>query len=61
MDTKGLSDINFERLKNTLVYIKYNSIDSDDKMYLSVDSLIDINNIITGLNNITLKKIMSIW
>ena len=61
MNTKGLSDINFERLKNTLVYIKNNLIDSDDKMYLSVDSLIDINNIITGLNNITLKKIMSIW
>ena len=60
MNTKGLSDINFERLKNTLVYIKNNLIDSDDKMYLSVDSLIDINNIITGLNNITLKKIMSI-
>ena len=60
MNTKGLSDINFERLKNTLVYIKNNLIDSDNKMYLSVDSLIDINNIITGLNNITLKKIMSI-
>ena len=56
MNTKGLSDINFERLRNTLVYIKNNLIDSDDKMYLSVDSLIDINNIITGLNNITLKK-----
>ena len=27
-----------------------------DNMYLTVDSLIDINNIITGLNNITLRK-----
>ena len=25
-------------------------------MYLTVDSLTDINNIITGLNNITLRK-----
>ena len=26
-------------------------------MYLTVDSLIDINNIITGWNNITLRKV----
>ena len=53
---KELSDINFERLKNALVYIKNNLIDSDDNMYLNVDSLIDINNVITGSNNITLRK-----
>ena len=34
-----MSDINFERLKNELVYIKNSSIDSDDGMYLTVDSL----------------------
>ena len=39
------------------MYIKNNLIDSDDKMYLIVDLLIDINNIITGLNNIFLKKV----
>ena len=42
---KKLSHINFERLKNALVYIKKNLIDSDDHMYLAVDSLI------TGSNN----------
>ena len=50
---KELSDINFERLKKALIYIKDNLIDSDENMYLTVDSLIDINNMITGLNDIT--------
>ena len=54
---KQLSDIKFERLKHTLVYIKNNLIDSGYNMYLTVDSMIDINNIITGSNNITLRKV----
>ena len=54
---KELSDINFDRLKNALLYIKNNFIDSGDNMYLTVDSLIDINNIITGSNDITLRKV----
>ena len=54
---KELSDINFERLKNALVYIKNNLIDSDDNMYLTVDSLIDMNNVITGSNNIIPRKV----
>ena len=32
-------------------------IDSDGGMYLTVDSLIEINNIITGSDNITLRKV----
>ena len=31
-------------------------IDSDGNMYLTVDSLIEISNIIIGSNNITLRK-----
>ena len=31
-------------------------IDSDGGMSLAIDSLIEINNIITGPNNITLRK-----
>ena len=54
---KELSDINFKRLKNVLVYIKNNLIDSNDNIYLTVDSLIDINNMITGSNNMTLRKV----
>ena len=40
-----------------MVYIKNNLIDTDSGMYLTVNSLIEINNIITGSNNITLKKV----
>ena len=40
-----------------MVYIENNLIDSDDVMYLTVDSLIKVNNIITGSNNITLGKV----
>ena len=40
-----------------MVYIKNNLIDTDGGMYLTVDSLIQINNIITGSNNITLRKL----
>ena len=54
---KELHDVNFERLKNKLVYIISIFIDSENNMYLTVDSLIDINNIITGLKNITPRKV----
>ena len=32
-------------------------IASDGNMYLTVDSLIEVNNIITGSNNFTLRKV----
>ena len=51
-----MSDINFERLKSLLVYIKNNLIDSEDNMNFTVDSLININNIITGSNNINVRS-----
>ena len=37
--------------------MKNNFIDSDDNMYLSVYSLVDVNGIITGSNNIILRKV----
>ena len=49
---KELNEINCERLKNALVYIKDNLTDSDKKIYLTVDSLIDIN-----MNNLFLRKV----
>ena len=55
---KELSDINFQRMKNTLVYIKNNLIDSDDNMYLTADSLTDLNNITTSSKNITWEVLM---
>ena len=50
---KELSDINFEKLKECWCTLK---IDTDN-MYLTVDSLIDINNIIGHSNNKTLRKV----
>ena len=38
-------------------YIKNHLIDSYGNMYLIIDSLIEINNMITGLDNITLRKV----
>ena len=52
---KGLGDINFERLRKALIYVKNNLIDFDsgNNMYLTVDSLIVKNNIITSSSNNT--------
>ena len=44
-------------MREALIYIKNNLIDTDGGMHLTVDSLIEINNIITISNNITLRKI----
>ena len=54
---KDFSETNYKRLQKVLVCIENNLIDSDGGMYLTVDSLIEINNIITGSNNITFRKI----
>ena len=54
---KEFTESNYKRLQKDLVYIENNLIDSDSGMYLTVDSLIEINNIITGSNNINLKKV----
>ena len=47
---KEFTDINCDTQKNNL-------IDSVGNMYLTVDSLTQINDIITGSNNITLRKV----
>ena len=54
---KGLPYTNCERLKKALVYTENNLIDYDGVMYLTADSLIEINNKATGWNNITLRKV----
>ena len=38
--------------------IKNSFTDSDNNFFLTVDSLIDINNIMTSSNNMTLKKVL---
>ena len=54
---KDFTESNYKRLQKTLAFIKNNLVDSDGSMYLTVDSLIKVNNIITGSNNITLRKV----
>ena len=54
---KEFTETNYKRLQKALVYIENNLIDSDGGMYLAVDSLIEINNIITGSQNIALRNI----
>ena len=54
---KRLRTISSERFKKPLKYMKNNLICSDANMYLTVGSLIDINNIITDWNNITIRRV----
>ena len=49
------TETSYKRLQKALVYIKNNLIDTDGSMYLTADSLIAINNILTGSNNINVK------
>ena len=51
---KEFTETNYERFEKYLVYIENNLIDSDGVMYKIVDSLLEINNVITSWNNITL-------
>ena len=44
---KQFTEINYKRSQEALVYIKNNLIDTDGGMYLTIDSLIETNNIIT--------------
>ena len=44
-------------MKKALIYIENNLIDSDGNMYLTVDSLIKANNMITGSNHVTFRKV----
>ena len=53
---KDFTKTNYERLKKALVYIKNDLINFDGNIYLAVDSLIEINNIIIR-PNIALRKV----
>ena len=57
MSKKEFTETNYKRLQKALVYIKNNLIDSDGGMYSTIESLIEINNIIIGSNNIALEKV----
>ena len=54
---KGFTDPIYERSNKGMSYIENNLIDSDRNVYLAVDSLIEINNIITVSNNFTWRNV----
>ena len=54
---KEFTGTNYKRLQEVFYTIENNLIDIDSGMHLTVDSLIEMNNIITGSNNITLRKV----
>ena len=54
---KEVTKTNYKRLQEALVNVKNNLIDTDGGLYLTVNSLIEINSIITSVNNISLRKV----
>ena len=44
-------------MKKAFVNIKYNLVDADGNMHLTIGSLIEINSITTGSNNISSRKV----
>ena len=54
---KEFIETNYKQRQKALVYIEKNWMNSDGGMYLTVYSLIEMNNITTGSNNITLRKV----
>ena len=54
---KKFSNTYYEIFKKVMSYIENNLIDSKYNMYLTSDSLTEINSILAGSNNITLKEV----
>ena len=54
---KELTETNYERLKEAIVYKNNNLKEPDSNVNLTVGSLIGTKNIITGASNITLRKV----
>ena len=58
---KEFAETNYEKFKKSLVYIKSSLIDFNGNIYLTIDSLIKTNSIITASNNTTLSKVNTTW
>ena len=54
---KMFSNTYYEIFKKVMSYIEKNLIDSKYNMYFTIDSLIEINSILAGSNNITLTEV----
>ena len=57
IDEKELSLLNFKQLTQALTYKNTELVTPDGDLLLTVDSLITLNNIITGSNNLSLRSV----
>ena len=55
-EEKEMSAVNFSRMANAYKYIQRELLTTDGDLFLTVDSLITLNNIITGSSNILLRQ-----
>ena len=55
-EEKEMSVVNFSRMANAYKYIQRELLTTDGDLFLTVDSLITLNNIITGSSNILLRQ-----
>ena len=51
-----MNEVNFSRMVNAYEYIQRKLLTTDGDLFLTVDSLITLNNIITNSNNILLRQ-----
>lgn len=57
IDEKELTSLNLKRLQDALTYKNTELVTSDGDLLLTVDSLITLNNIITGSKNLSLRSV----
>ena len=57
IEEKELSLLNFKWLTQALTYKNTELVTSDGNLLLTVDSLITLNNLITGSNNLSLRSV----
>ena len=55
-EEKEMNEVNFSRMVNAYKYIQRKLLSTDGDLFLTVDSLITLNNIITNSNNIFLRQ-----
>ena len=55
-EAKEINEANFSRMVKAYKYIQRELLTSDGDLFLTVDSLITLNNIITNSNNICLRQ-----
>ena len=55
-EEKEMNDVNFFRILDAYKYIQQELLTTNGDLFLTVDSLITLNNIITGSSNILLRQ-----